>query len=73
MNRSMVIMALMTEDGRCRWDVRVGSTKDDDFCTILSEMIKDAGKQQQKNVLVVNPLRYRQPTWFQEIAQRRGW
>lgn len=36
-------------------------------------MLKNAGEGKDKKVLIANPLKYRRPIHFGEVASRRDW
>ena len=43
MDRSVVILALLSHDGTCKWEVKFGDYSAESYCKKISSMLKKSG------------------------------
>lgn len=71
--RSVVVLMVLSNDGACKWDARVGNYTPEEYCRVANNLIKASAQGVERRVLVTTPLPYRNPEYLVEITKRRGW
>ena len=72
-NRSVVVLAVMTSSGACHWDAKFGNYSPEFYIQTLSQLLKSAGLREPEKVLVVRPMAHRSPNIIKEVVEQRGW
>jgi hypothetical protein len=72
-DRSVVVLAILSSKGLCKWDVRFGNYEPAEYCRTFNNLLKESEVDLERRLLIVNPLPYRDPKIFIDIVDRRGW